>query len=123
MPRTLLNSDNVVFTGGGRDAAARIEEALAARLGVAARIIVLAAAELAAAVAENPLLEVAGDPSRLLVAVLADPADRKRLASLAGQDWTPEALALGARVAYPGVPRASSPAGCPRPSAGRSATP
>jgi uncharacterized protein (DUF1697 family) len=101
--RTLLNSGNVVFTAAGaapRDAAARIQEALAARLGVSSRVTVLTAAELAAAVTANPLLEVADNPSRLLVAVLANVADRRRLAPLAKQSWDPEVLALGARVAY-----------------------
>jgi uncharacterized protein (DUF1697 family) len=107
--RTLLNSGNVVFgagaesgagAGGEVPAAARIEEALVRRLGVSARIVVLTAAELAIIVADNPLLAIAGDHSRLLVAVLADPADRSRLEPLTKQDWAPEALALGVRVAY-----------------------
>ena len=101
--KTLLNSGNVVFTVPGtdrREPAARIEEAMTARLGVSARVTVITAAELATAVAENPLLEVAVDPSRLLVAVLADPADRTRLEPLARQDWSPNALAVGRRVAY-----------------------
>ena len=101
--RTLLNSGNIVFTGpsgppGG--VAARIEAALAKRLGVAARVTVLTAAEFAAAAAGNPLVELAPNPSRLLIAVLARPADRSRLIPLAKQDWAPEALAIGARVAY-----------------------
>jgi uncharacterized protein (DUF1697 family) len=101
--RTLLNSGNVVFSvpDTARDEAApRIEEALSSRLGVSARVMVLTAAELGTAVAENPLLEVAKDPSRLLVAVLGSPADRTRLESLAQQDWSPEVLAFGTRVAY-----------------------
>jgi uncharacterized protein (DUF1697 family) len=101
--RTLLNSGNVVFTAPGtapNAAAARIEEGLATRLGVSARVMVLTAEELAAAVAGNPLLDVADDPSRLLISVLADPADRSRLEPLAGQDWAPEVFALGVRVAY-----------------------
>ena len=101
--RTLLNSGNVVFTAPRATpsaAAARIEKALATRLGVAARVTVLTAAELAAAVAENPLLEVADNPSRLLIAVLANPVDGRRLEPLVRQDWAPEALAIGARVAY-----------------------
>jgi uncharacterized protein (DUF1697 family) len=101
--RTLLNSGNVVFTTPGKapgGAAARIEQALAGRLGVSSRVTVLSAAELAAAVAGNPLLAVADHPSRLFVAFLADPADRRRLEPLVKQDWTPEALALGPRVAY-----------------------
>jgi uncharacterized protein (DUF1697 family) len=101
--RTLLNSGNVVFTVRGTDrsdAASRIEETVAKRLGVSARVTVISAAELAAAIDENPLLEVAGDPSRLLVTVLTKPADRSRLAPLAQQDWAPEAFAIGKRVAY-----------------------
>ena len=99
--RTLLNSGNVLFAAPGTapsDAAARIEQSLGARLGVSARVTALTTAELAAAVAVNPLLEVADDPSRLMVAVLANPADRMRLERFLAQDWAPEALALGARV-------------------------
>jgi uncharacterized protein (DUF1697 family) len=102
--RTLLNSGNAVFTAaggaGGDGAAARIQEALASRLGVSARVMVLTAAELAAVVAGNPLREVATDPARLLVAVLAEAADRQRLEPLNEADWAPEAMALGERVAY-----------------------
>jgi uncharacterized protein (DUF1697 family) len=101
--RTLLNSGNVVFTApqpNPPEAAERIERALAARLGVSSRITVLTAAELAAVVAGNPLLDSASDPSRLLVSVLNNPADRAKLEPLAAQDWAPEILALGTRVAY-----------------------
>jgi uncharacterized protein (DUF1697 family) len=101
--RTLLNSGNVVFTVPARERAEpapRIEQAMAKECGVSARVTVLSAAELATAVAENPLLKIAHDPSRHLVTVLSDPADRARLLSLAEQDWSPEALALGRRVAY-----------------------
>jgi uncharacterized protein (DUF1697 family) len=101
--RTLLNSGNVVFTtprAAARNAADRIEKALAAELGVSARITVLSAADLAIAVTENPLLKVADNPSRMMVAVLNDPADRTKVAPLVKQDWGKEVLALGTRVAY-----------------------
>jgi uncharacterized protein (DUF1697 family) len=101
--RTLLNSGNVVFTSARAapdDLAARIEKALAKRTGVSARVTVLTAVELSAAVTENTLLEVANDPSRLLVAFLRDPSDRRKLEPLMKQTWTPEAFALGTRVAY-----------------------
>lgn len=101
--RTLLNSGNVVFSAvrpAPADAAARICEALPIRTGVSARVTVITADELAMAIGENPLLEGATDPARLLVAVLADPADRQRLKPLMKQDWTPELLAIGKRVAY-----------------------
>ena len=105
---TLLNSGNVVFTIPATvrgDPACRIEQAMATRLGISARVLVFAAAELTAVVREHPLHKVAIDPSRLLVAFLANPADRERLKPLARQDWSPEALALGARVAYLWCPR------------------
>ncbi len=101
--RTLLNSGNVVFSAPGtfvNEAAARIEEGLCARLGVTARVTVISAADLAGIVENNPLGEIAVDPSRLLVAVLRNPDDRAKLAPLARQDWTPEALAIAGRAAY-----------------------
>lgn len=101
--RTLLNSGNVVYSAPGvapDEAAARIEAAIRARLGITSRVTVLTAAEIAAAVAGNPLGGVADNPSRLFVAVLRDPADRAKLEPLAERDWGREVLALGERVAY-----------------------
>ena len=105
--RTLLNSGNVVYAARGvpaDEAAARIEAALAARLGVSARVIVLTAAELEAIIQGNPLLPLANDPSRLLVGILAQGADAQQLAPLLAQDWGAEALALGPRAIYLGCP-------------------
>jgi uncharacterized protein (DUF1697 family) len=101
--RTLLNSGNLVFTAAGTIPAengSRIEEELAARTGVSARVTVLTATELATVVTDNPLLGVAGNPSRLLVAFLANPSELPRLGPLAEREWAPEALAVGSRVAY-----------------------
>jgi uncharacterized protein (DUF1697 family) len=106
--RTLLNSGNVVFTvpaSAPKGPATRIEKAMTSRLGISARVTVLTASELAAVVADNPLGGIADNPSRLLVTVLTDPADRKRLLPLARQDWAPDALAVGARVAYLWCPK------------------
>jgi uncharacterized protein (DUF1697 family) len=102
--RTLLGSGNVVFTvppAAKGDPGPRIEKAIAAKLGVTCRVTVLSAKEVAAIVAKNPLAGVATDPSRLLIAVLRDPADRARLTALAKQDWAPDRFALGPpRAAY-----------------------
>lgn len=100
--RTLLNSGNVIYTTRAAPAAAgaRIQAAMAEQLGVSARIIVLTADEVARVVKANPLLDEADNPSRLLVAVLAQPEDRRLLAPLLKQDWSPDALALGPGVAY-----------------------
>lgn len=100
---TVLNSGNVVFSAPHSttsDSASRIESALATTLGVTSRVTVLAAAELATIVAENTLPQGADDPSRLLVVVLTNPVDRHMLEPLLGQDWSPEALAVGTRAAY-----------------------
>ena len=99
--RTLLQSGNVLFTGRvGSSTASRIEKAILDRLGMEVRVTVLTAPELALAIAENPLGKVATNPSRHMVAILKDPADRKLLAKLAREDWSPEAFALGKRVIY-----------------------
>ena len=101
--RTLLNSGNVVFKSSSADtakAAKRIEQALVDGTGVSARVLVISAAELAAAVKENPFLKIADNPSRLLVAFLANPADLAGLKPLLKQDWGKERLAIGSRVAY-----------------------
>src|SRR5205085_155779 len=101
--RTLLNSGNVVFDAGRASpatSARRLEAAIAGELGVSARVTVLSAGELAAIVAKNPLSDVADNPSRMMVGVLADAAAAKRAQSLLAEEWSPEALAFGPRVAY-----------------------
>jgi uncharacterized protein (DUF1697 family) len=103
--RTVLNSGNVVYdcpaaVADPCQAATRIEEALVLKLGVGARVTVLDAEQLAHVVEDNSLHPLADDPSRLLVAVLNNPADRERLLPLARQSWEPEAFALGRWAAY-----------------------
>jgi uncharacterized protein (DUF1697 family) len=112
--RTVRNSGNVVLkskAAGGETPAEMetgIEAGLVEQLGVSSRAIVLTAAELAAVVRENPLLDVADNPSRLQVVFLADPADCTRLQPLLTRDWRPDALALGRRVAYLWCPKGMS---------------
>ena len=103
--QTLLNSGNVVFRAPAgtvpAEAAAQIQAGIAARIGVVARVTVLTAAELAAIIAENPFgLDVAPDPSRLLVSVANTPADLAKLGPLAQQAWGADRLAIGRRAAY-----------------------
>ena len=101
--RTLLNSGNVVYTvpnEAGDAAAARIEDGIARKLGVSAKVVVVSAGELATVVADNPFQGLADDPARFLVSFLSDPADLAKLGPLTRQDWAPDALALGRRVAY-----------------------
>ena len=80
--------------------ARQVELALAEHLGVAVKVVVLTAGELAAAVVANPLAGIASNPSRLVCAVPASPGDLVRLKPHLSRDWAPEALAVGPRVAY-----------------------
>ncbi|MEW6372124.1 MAG: DUF1697 domain-containing protein [Pseudomonadota bacterium] len=101
--RSILNSGNIVFGADELDpgvAAATIEEGLVLKLGVAARVMVLASEDLAAVLAENSLLPVATDHARLLVFLLPDAAAREAVAPLRERDWGEGALALGQRAAY-----------------------
>lgn len=101
---TLLNSGNVVFTIPPKAAktspAKRIEQALYKQLGVASRVLVLSAAEIAVIVAENRLDAVATDPSRLFVAVAFDGSALAALTPLTTQHWGQDRLAVGTRAAY-----------------------
>lgn len=96
--KTLLNSGNVVFSGGAAPEH-RIEAAFAARFGFSSRITVISASELNAAIEKNPITEIP-DPSRFLVAFLKTAAHTEQLAPLLEKAWDPEAFALGSRVAY-----------------------
>jgi uncharacterized protein (DUF1697 family) len=101
--RTVLNSGNVVFDGPRASAArvaGQLEAALARHLGVPVTVVVLTAQELADAIAANPLVKVASNPSRLVLAVPSSPKDMVRMRPLLEKDWTPEALAAGPRAAY-----------------------
>ena len=101
--RTLLNSGNVVFTARAnavRTAAARIEQAILDEVGVASRVTVLTGTELGTILDENPLAGIADNPSRMVIAVFAEPAARAKAEALLERTWTPEVLAVGSRAAY-----------------------
>lgn len=107
--RTVLNSGNVVFSAPVADEDANtvaamlatdVSTAIESDLGVSAKVIVLEGAQVASSVEEDPLADIATDPSRLLFAFVASPSDLHRLRPLIEQDWEPETLALGQRVAY-----------------------
>ena len=51
-------------------------------------------------VEENPLLSVADNPSRLLVAFGGDASRAKELRTLTRRQWGPEALAVGSAATY-----------------------
>jgi uncharacterized protein (DUF1697 family) len=100
--RTLLNSGNVLFRCA-RPSTARlalaIQAAILDRCGFSVPVTVLTAATLAAIIRENPLLKVAKDPARHLIA-FAQPSSLLPLRPLLKESWTPEALAIGSNAAY-----------------------
>lgn len=100
--RSLLNSGNVIFDADvpSAQAAEAIEEAMVLRLGVAARVFVLASHELSDIIDDNPLLDLADDHARLFAFMLAGEAQHAVAACLCGQDWHPEAVAIGRRAVY-----------------------
>ncbi|MFN0243586.1 MAG: DUF1697 domain-containing protein [Planctomycetota bacterium] len=101
--RTLLNSGNVVFDVPARakkDTGPVIEAAIQKQFGIVSRVTVIRANDLDLILAENPLLDVAKDPSKLLVSVPSTRADLARLTPLVAKKWGSEALAVGARAAY-----------------------
>jgi uncharacterized protein (DUF1697 family) len=101
--RTLLNSGNVVFEAARPNVAriaASIQASIQRRCGFSAAVTVITGETLDAVVAENPLLAVASDPSRHLIAFASDPKTLLRLMHLAGKPWKPDALSFTPRAAY-----------------------
>jgi uncharacterized protein (DUF1697 family) len=101
--RTLLNSGNVIFQAAQPDAAgiaAAIEAAIETRFGFTVPVIVLTADELNIIVAENTMQQAASDPSRFLVAFVANNATLAKARPLPAQYWSPEAISLGSKAAY-----------------------
>jgi uncharacterized protein (DUF1697 family) len=102
--RTLLNSGNVLFQSSPRPnvvkLSSRIEAAIAAKCGFSAMVTVITAEELASIIDENPLLKVATDPSKHLVAFASRPELLAPLRPMLKQTWSPDALAITSRAAY-----------------------
>ncbi len=101
--RTLLNSGNVVFECERPNPArltADIQYAIVETCGFSVSVVVISARNLAAIARENPLLTVAVDPSRHLVAFVGQPSLMTPLRPLMKEPWAPEVLAIGPRAAY-----------------------
>lgn len=100
---TVLQSGNAVFTAPDAavpSAAEDIEQAVAHQLGVQCRVLVRTGAELAAAIAADPLGAVATDPSRHLLGFLeSDPAPCA-IAAIRAIEVAPDAIRLVGRHVY-----------------------
>jgi uncharacterized protein (DUF1697 family) len=101
--RTILNSGNVLFRcprPNVRKLSVAIEAAIAAACGFSVSVMVMTAADLAAIIGENPLLNMAKDPARHLVAFVAHARHLAPLHPLLKESWKPDALAITDRAAY-----------------------
>jgi uncharacterized protein (DUF1697 family) len=101
--RTLLNSGNVLFRCARPNPAKlalAIQAAISDKCGFSASVTVLTAMNLAAIIRENPLLKVAKDPARHLVAFVAQPSALAPLRAFMRESWAPDALAIGSKAAY-----------------------
>lgn len=105
--KTLLNSGNVVYSTDcetPEESASRIEQAMEKQLGVSAPVTALSAEDFYTVVRECPLVEVADNPSRLLVSFFLDPSVRGRLEPMVDEEWAPDVFALGSLAAYAWCP-------------------
>jgi uncharacterized protein (DUF1697 family) len=106
--RTHLNSGNAVFTVPGRQqpatVAKKLEAALLDETGLKLRVVVRSRKELADVVAKNPFAAEANDPSRFLVAFLAEPVPVSRLRDIDADALAPERFHLARRELYLWLP-------------------
>lgn len=100
---TYIQSGNVVFTGPDDDhdaIADRIEQGLAADLGVPADVLLRTRAQLDQVVRANPFLESGADPARLHVTFLAGPSDPARAAAVDPTAFPPDEFQVDGREVY-----------------------
>ena len=100
---TLLNSGNAVFDAGTEAPAAiakTVRNAVSAKLGVDALVIIKSASEIAATVAGNKLGAIATDPSRFLVVITQDAKSLAALNALTKGEWSGDMLQVGKHAAY-----------------------
>lgn len=101
--RTLLQTGNVIFDGDGRDAEveARVEAALAERVGLATEVLVRTAAEWRAIIEANPFPQAArDDPSHMVVTPLKAAPGPDAVAALRAAIKGREQVEVRGRCAY-----------------------
>lgn len=104
---TYIHSGNAVFHATAAVAArmpARLEKALADRLGLTVPVVVRSATELRAIAAGNPFLAEGADPTMLQVAFLASKPDAAHVASLAPDRSPPDRVVVRGSEAYLHLP-------------------
>ena len=68
--RTVLQSGNVIFSSTAEPAVPELEKAIVDRFAYSSRVIVVSAARFRGILDSNPLLEVADDPSKMVIAFI-----------------------------------------------------
>ena len=102
-PRTLLASGNVVFGADERagEIEARLQAALAGRLGLSTQVLVRDGAEFEAIVAANPFQAMAADdPAHTLVMFLDGQPGEEAVAAVRSRIVGPEEIAAGPACVY-----------------------
>jgi uncharacterized protein (DUF1697 family) len=99
---TLLQSGNVVFSSETTVDAAALEDRIASATGVRAAVVLLTAAQLRTVADENPLRDLATDPSRATITFVEGAADA--LPRPSDAELAPEMVAFGAHAVYQWCP-------------------
>ena len=95
--KTYVQSGNVALTAKERSpgkVGRKVEAAIEKAFGFDVAVVVRSRDEIAALVADDPLGDVATNPTYRVVVFLADKLDRKRLADVDPEQFAPEAFAL-----------------------------
>ncbi|GAA1288572.1 DUF1697 domain-containing protein [Pseudonocardia aurantiaca] len=105
--KTVLNSGNAVLTGAEAppaEHAVRIEAAIAERLGMDVRTVVLTGDELRSVVEGHPFAEIADNGSRMMAYVYLSPVEPVLIKGNEVVPQDPDRARLGARAAYQWCP-------------------
>jgi len=102
--RTVLASDNVVFSGPKAKAREKLEKGLAERFDMDIDVVVRTMAELHAVIENDPFKDAVDNPTRYFVAFLDSEPKAERLAALAEEDFSPDAFEARNREVYAWCP-------------------
>ena len=99
--RTYIQSGNLVFRSAEKgNLAARLEQAIAAELGVKAAVVLRTAGELSKAIAGNPFVAAGADEKALHVVFLGSPPSRSAVKTLEPDRSPPDEFAVGRAEVY-----------------------
>ena len=99
--RTVLASGNAVLTGPKARAREKLERGIEERFGMKVDVVVKTMAELRAIVDADPFKDEVSNPTRYFVVFLDGKPD---VSSLEGEDFTPDAFAVGKQEIYAHCP-------------------